>query len=175
MAGSYFTLSSLNALGLGALFAYWSVYRKDYIDFFLKPYWMIGVAIVYFGFNYWAYINNVFWYKEIINEPFFAVLSVLVINYASRNKFTGAIKWFLESKFVIYAGKISYGMYVYHLFMPPLFWFLAGKIGFRINNAWVAFIVYFLLTYLVSHLSWKLFEKPINNLKKRYPYIEKTI
>jgi len=35
---------------------------------------------------------------------------------------------------------------------------------------WAAIALKFLLTFLAAALSWRFFEKPINNLKRFFPY-----
>jgi peptidoglycan/LPS O-acetylase OafA/YrhL len=63
---------------------------------------------------------------------------------------------FLEWRPVRYVGSISYGLYIYHL---PVF-ILIGKRG------WLAA----LLTLVVASVSWRFFEKPINDLKRYFEY-----
>jgi len=87
---------------------------------------------------------------------------------------------FLGNKWLIRMGKISYGIYLYHLVVPELWvngneWFAARGIDFLFNSsmpedlkpAWY-FIQQFTLVILVSTISWYLIEKPINNLKNRF-------
>ncbi len=66
-----------------------------------------------------------------------------------------------------YLGKISYGMYVYHL---AIIW-LMGKI-FNLNLSerfplLLAFVT-FAITWVVAALSFHLMEKPIMDLKDRF-------
>lgn len=172
MANSYFTLSNLNSLGFGALLAYWSIYRKTLIPFLLKWYWMVFIGSIYIGLRLYSYFNSVSWYTEIIDEPLFALFSGSIIIYAANGEFKGLIAKFLEHKYISYLGKVSYGMYVYHLFVPALFWYIAPKLGIVISNKYTMFVFFFLITFILSHFSWILIEKPINKLKSRYPYIK---
>ncbi|MCW3114146.1 MAG: acyltransferase, partial [Segetibacter sp.] len=69
--------------------------------------------------------------------------------------------WFgklLETKPVVYLGKITYGIYVYHYFMPYLFK-MVGLPDIKIVK-----ILYPVVTVIMASASWFLLEKPINNL-----------
>jgi peptidoglycan/LPS O-acetylase OafA/YrhL len=77
-------------------------------------------------------------------------------------------------------GKVSYGVYLFHLFIPELWgWILAKfnswNIDLFFNNAMPAalkegwlFVQHFALLMLLCALSWKFIEKPVNNLKKLF-------
>jgi peptidoglycan/LPS O-acetylase OafA/YrhL len=174
MANSYFTLSCMHALGIGALISYWNIYRKNIISYFSKFSWVFTSVVVYFSIHYFNFFYKVNWFHAIFDDVLFALMSAFIINYASQNKFTGILKYILENKFVVYSGKISYGIYILHLFMPDLFWgYLSRKIGLDITNKYTAFVALYLLTFLVAHVSWKLMESPINNLKRYFPYLKK--
>jgi len=173
MAYSYFTFSCMHALGIGALIAYWNIYRKNIITYFSKLAWVITSIVLYFTIHYISFFKNVSWFHVIFDDILFATMSAIVINFASQNKFTGVFKYILENKFVVYSGKISYGLYVFHLFIPNFFWgYLSGKIGIGVNNKYTAVIVFYLITFAMAHISWKIMENPINNLKKYFPYLK---
>ncbi len=173
MANSYFTLSCMHALGIGALVSYWNIYRKNIISYFSKFGWVIGSVFVYFSIHYLSFLKDITWLHAILDDILFALMSAFIINYASQNKFTGIFKYILENKFVVYSGKISYGLYIFHLFVPNFFWgYLSGKIGIDITSKYTAVIVFYFITFAMAHLSWKFMENPINNLKNRFPYLK---
>lgn len=80
---------------------------------------------------------------------------------------------------LVYLGRISYGMYVFHITM---FWFvyeifkdelaafskMTGLYEWR-NN--VGFLIAFLATVIISLLSYRFFERPFLQLKKRFTFI----
>ena len=171
MASSYHTICCMHALGLGALFAYWNIFRKDTIAFFLKPYWIIVSMLLYFTIHYLASLKNWELEKNSTDSFLYALMAVMLVNYAAQNKFKGVFKCILENRFVVYSGKISYGLYIFHLFIPDFFKeFLCPKMGIEIHNKYVLFIIYYVITFIIAHVSWKLIENPINNLKKHFPY-----
>ncbi len=172
MATSYFTLSCMHALGLGALLAYIKTYKPKTGNQLSNPIWLYSVLVLYIVSLVIQNKLNQGWYKEILDDFFFAILALFIILRASNNGFKGVAKFILENKFVTYSGKISYGLYVYHLFMPALFYFIAPKIGLSISNKYTFFVALYFLTFVLSHFSWILIESPINGLKNKVPYIK---
>lgn len=172
MATSYFTLACMHALGLGALLSYITLYKKSFAEKLSNPIWLYILGVVYLGLLYMQSELQLAWYKEVVDEIIFAFLSALIILRASNNGFKFGMKYVLESKFVSYAGKISYGLYVYHLFMPSLFYYIAPTIGINISNKYTTFVAFYFLTFLVAHFSWILIEKPISKLKHKVPYLK---
>ena len=81
----------------------------------------------------------------------------------------GLFNRFLEMKALKYLGKISYGLYVYHL---AIIWF-AGRIRDYLPieepvAKLLTAIIGFVATLIVASLSYFLLEKPLLNLKERY-------
>jgi peptidoglycan/LPS O-acetylase OafA/YrhL len=70
---------------------------------------------------------------------------------------------------IAYLGKISYAMYVFHNFTPPLLRWATGVEGFG-PRPWLFAAACVGLTIAMSAASWALFEGPINRLKDRIPY-----
>jgi peptidoglycan/LPS O-acetylase OafA/YrhL len=75
------------------------------------------------------------------------------------------IKQNLQLKFLSYTGKISYGLYVYH---PTCF--LLVFIFLKPASVAVSFIACFVFTFLLSMLSYHLFESKFLILKKKFEY-----
>lgn len=170
MAASFFTLSCMYSLGLGALLAYINIYKPKTEDLLSKPIWLY-LAIVFYGCSLlMQHALNIDWYKVIFDDFFFSLVAFFMIVRASRNEFKGVAKMILENRCVVYSGKISYGLYVYHTFIPFMGYAAFGSLGFPIVNLYMFFIVAFLMTYLVSSVSWELIESPINKLKVKFPY-----
>jgi peptidoglycan/LPS O-acetylase OafA/YrhL len=80
---------------------------------------------------------------------------------------------------LIYLGRISYGLYIYHMFMPWLWRCLTGKetryplpialfTNPWMNNYIVDLAAQFILLIGIASLSWFFFEKPINRLKNSH-------
>jgi peptidoglycan/LPS O-acetylase OafA/YrhL len=93
-----------------------------------------------------------------------------VIAGAARG-FRGPLGAVLQSRPLVYPGKISYGLYLFHPFVPLLF--VAAHIA-PPHSVWVRFSLYGVLTLLIATASWYLFEGPINSLKRFFPYLPLT-
>ena len=167
MATAYFTLSCMYALGLGALLSYIILYKKELLDWLSSPKWIYIGLFIYLILILLRINSNFPWFKEIFDEFIFAFISMLIILRASNNNFSFLFKKILENRFVVYLGKISYGLYLYHLLVPSLYSFLALKLNFEIEYKPLLFPIYFIITFMLSHLSWIYIEKPINKLKNK--------
>ncbi|MBX9878863.1 MAG: acyltransferase [Candidatus Obscuribacterales bacterium] len=69
---------------------------------------------------------------------------------------------------IAYLGKISYGLYVFHMFSMPIGIFLlilVPSLAFITKP-----VLYFAITVGMASLSWYYLENPINRLKNRFPY-----
>ncbi len=172
MSISYSTLSSMHSLGIGALLAYISIYHKAVLAKLSHSKWLIAIISFYLIQLIIHRYFQIQWMKEILDEFFFSILSFFIILKAFFNGYKYGVKIILENRFIRYGGQISYGLYVFHVFIPKLYEYVSLKIGLSISNKYAEFILFFFVTVLLSHLSWKYFEKPINQLKSRIPYIK---
>jgi peptidoglycan/LPS O-acetylase OafA/YrhL len=171
MAGSYFTVSCFHALALGAGIAYISLYHKKLAAFIKNPFPVWGMIALYLMMYYVMMVKyESTFYKEVIDEFFFALTAAFIILRASDNGFKLLPKLILENKFIVYSGRISYGIYVYHLFMPGIFYWVSPYLQLYTTSKYTSFVFLYLTTFVVAHISWKLIEKPINRLNKYFPY-----
>ncbi len=101
------------------------------------------------------------WGYSLLNYLF----AVLIYCVARQGLFVRPLEW----KPLVYLGKISYGMYVFHFSMT---WFAArirdivplSEDVAKLSTALIAF----LLTFVLASLSYRLVENPILSLKDRY-------
>lgn len=89
-------------------------------------------------------------------------------------------KYILGNYFLVGFGKISYGIYLFHNFIP-VFWNavikLLEKKGFSIpftsyqvglyNQSWVFYLQCFIILYIIAFLSFNFYEKPFVRLKDK--------
>ena len=85
---------------------------------------------------------------------------------------SGLPRTIFSSAPLTWLGRISYGFYVFHILLEPLFDHLGAQIAhtssgdyYHIVRACIAFV----LTFLISWLSFHLFEMPILSLKRFFP------
>jgi peptidoglycan/LPS O-acetylase OafA/YrhL len=114
----------------------------------------------------------------------FSGCAVFIIHHAQKG-FGGFIGKILDLPILQYFGRISYGLYVYHNFVPWLWRCLNGTektypLPIAIfkwawaYNPWIKQIAQVCLLIIIASLSWFLFEKPINNLKNVFSFKKRS-
>lgn len=109
------------------------------------------------------------WSYYLLYDPAHALAFCIVIYYAA-NGFRGVFGRALQWRPIVYIGRISYGIYVYHPFMHALAIFLILRFGSRLpltphsDEA----LLTVALTLVVASVSWTLMEKPLNDLKRYF-------
>lgn len=99
--------------------------------------------------------------------PITALAAVFLIGMAARG-FKGPIGWLLASAPLVYVGRISYGLYVLHMFVPHLVDHALGWEG--VPRGWTQFFTYSAIAIVAASVSWFAFEAPINGLKRYFEY-----
>jgi peptidoglycan/LPS O-acetylase OafA/YrhL len=173
------TPSCMDAFGCGGLLAYW--HHKGRTD---NP----GIKTI-FWISLPLWIGLKILHNQVLlggfDRVFATIFSMVTIEGAS-NGYRNLFGKFLQSRPVRFLGKISYGIYLYHLIVRVLFWraFVAFTsqlapylhTDFNGLKSFVAipivnFVIYCLLSIGVATLSWYFLELPINNLKHFVGYI----
>lgn len=170
---SVLTTSCLDAFGLGALLSWVCVYQPDWSDKFIK---YSGIASLVAGIimlvNMFGAIENV--YDYINRRTLHSIISVWAIAVIVLGSLPKLVNTVLSNKALIFIGKISYGIYLFHNLMPFVIERVFGEHVFDfIAVAWrdeAVFVIETSLLILISWLSWTLIENPINNLKRFFKY-----
>jgi peptidoglycan/LPS O-acetylase OafA/YrhL len=95
----------------------------------------------------------------------------LILNAASG--FKGWLGRFLQLAPMVYLGKISYGLYVFHNLAIYGLVFIIRDLhapAALYDLGWLRFLSLLLLTVSAAAVSWHFFEKPLNDLKRFFPY-----
>lgn len=109
----------------------------------------LNFTVSYFdreSYMYWLLLANV--------ATLFILLQLAVVEKSW-------LKWVLELPPLIYIGKISYGLYLYHM---PILTFM-GELGF---HSWTRLVILGPITLAVAMLSYKYLETPFLNLKDKF-------
>lgn len=168
------TISCADSLGFGALVAYWSIYKPELITKINNI--KFSVLLSFLPFVYFVVYPRDYDFVVIVGNNFlFSIFAFGIVLRASQSKFTFVSKYILESNLVIHIGKISYGIYLYHFFMPDFYnqmidWFPKY---FYLESPFKTFWL-FAFSLLFAEFSWFLFEKPILRLKNKFQYSQKT-
>lgn len=98
-------------------------------------------------------------------EMYAVLFGILICNFAANENRIFS----MENRVLNYLGKISYGMYMFH----PLMIVLSIKTAMIINcvNGTLLYASVFVLTVLISSLSYEFYEKPFINKKIKYSKI----
>ena len=164
-------IGSLGFLGTGALLAY---YRFKHPEHFAalarrKSYLLAGAGL--FTIVLGAALLEI---KGTIPGVVLGMITALFFGWLVHKTaigFRGIPGKLMQAKPLLYCGKISYGIYVYHLFMP----WLTGRIFTKLHIPYpehhgVQFLLLTSATIVVATCSWYFFESPINNLKRYFEY-----
>ncbi len=169
------TMIVLLIIALGIFFIYTDLYKyKNFYFYFLFGGLCAIVSekhlfslfknkithlVVYTAFIL-SYVTDVFTYENVVLHHsvnmVISGLTITLITYYAIFK--------IEYKFLNYLGKISYGIYMYHMIVITGLFFVADKLHLTDVLNDVSFIVLFnltsiIVTAIVSHLSYKYFEK----------------
>ncbi len=138
-------------------------------------------TISWFGFQHTASTGKTGWlslgfdWPEVggLTYPIVALFSFWLIAMASRG-FRGPIGFVLSSTPLVYVGRISYGLYVLHMFVPHLVDYFFPSWGWGETRGWTQFFGFTVISIALASLSWYLFEAPLNRLKKYFEYEKKS-
>jgi len=135
---------------------------------FLKTNKVIPLVIVFFTIIY--YTTDFFEFEnQFIKNLVSCILLSLFVHTISYNNFGIEVK----SKIFNYFGRISFGIYMYHIIVIYGVLFVSLKINqLKIFNDIILIclinISTFVFTILISHFSYKYFEKPFLKLKTKF-------
>jgi peptidoglycan/LPS O-acetylase OafA/YrhL len=182
-----FTLSQLDGFAFGAIIPVFSLAKKSFrpgrlILFLLAILLGLGAWNLYvlaanhvpfnyssLGYELGSLVNyQHVWSYTLLDLLFFLLIAFIIIPQTSSGPVPerGAIiDQILGNKVLVYCGKISYGLYVYHFIIWMTFnKYLKDWFAFK----GLAFAVYFMMCMLVASLSYYLFERRILMLKDKY-------
>jgi len=174
----------LDAFGIGSILAYYVLYDLAFLEIILKKNYLFLIAMALFimdSIYIRLYVKNYYEGGTILERFLFSICCFWVVGKAILALYTGIVRKFLENKIIVFIGKISYGIYIYHLLVFPVLVnyldpFLTEHLhidnkyflnpGFAQNNMLPTALLLFIITIAVSSLSWYLIERPINKLKE---------
>jgi len=113
-----------------------------------------------------------------LQSPAGQVLSDLALAFAfvwlvgrAASSFGGAVGALLEATPIVYVGRISYGVYVLHAFMPVVLFYILKWAGASWPETSVLrFIVLVAMSIAAAAVSWHFLESPINAYKRYFEY-----
>jgi peptidoglycan/LPS O-acetylase OafA/YrhL len=161
------TPASLDALGLGSLVALCAdqpaAWRR------LTRLGLISIPLA-FTLGVVLLVYDRLWLGYVVNETV-VVLALAYLVAKTAQGFGGLTGRLLSLRPLQYVGKISYGIYLYHVFVLQAFWKLLSVARLPLlDKGPVLFLIVTPLTVAMAALSWKFLEQPLNGLKRHFPY-----
>ncbi|WP_128545363.1 acyltransferase family protein [Larkinella soli] len=166
------TPTCLDAFGIGALWSHTVVEQPETMPLFRKRLlWATLLAFV--AFLYLVSLPYTSFFK-VFQRTLLSVLSLYFVVHASFG-FKGPAGRFMTHPALVYMGRISYGIYVYHMVVsshltPPVLSFLSRFSPVSLDSPGIHRLISFVLLLLIATLSWYLIEKPFNDLKRYFSY-----
>ncbi len=107
----------------------------------------------------------------IIGESAAGLVFVWLVGRASVG-FRGIAGKLLSQPVLIYLGRISYGLYVFHFCVPRLLRYHVAPFFGMSKPAcdWLHFPIYAAVSIAIAAASWHFYEKSVNGLKRYFPY-----
>lgn len=165
-----FPTTALDLLGFGAFLACAKYqFGLSTNDVFVRRTRLAGVAAL---FAYIAALSELRGTLEfaVFGRSLTALIFGALILHASFG-FTGPIKHLLGNRLVVWLGAISYGLYLFHPFVPPLYLHALDTIGLSQQTWGVNHIRYPLLVALllaITTSSFYLWEQPIRRYRRYF-------
>ena len=165
--------SCLDAFGMGALLAYARRDAARLMKFERVLRYIVPFALgVYIFWRVAPFVGHIE-HANFLARTVTSILAVAVINAVIKNE-NPSIARILDNKALNYIGVISYGIYLYHYPIGVIYdlkvqpWLQAN--ASMLDSFIFMYIMKTGVTLIVSHLSYKYFEKPVVQLKKRFEY-----
>jgi peptidoglycan/LPS O-acetylase OafA/YrhL len=168
----YLTPGCLDSLGLGAFLSWLA--SQPRMDAVRKQFcrWALLVGLILVAATTADAHWNVSWKFWLLTRDLGPALVFCWLVNGAAMGFSGWMGRLLECRPLMFLGTISYGMYLYHNFIP---WFCEyASIGLPMHGG-MRFLYLAPLTTVAAAVSWYLIEKPLNNLKDRFPYVRGNI
>ncbi len=162
------TLSRIDVLVIGAIGA-WYYSQKPFVFVLKRSYrWalflLLIVALSIEGVSAWDSMFSAMFKKYF----YISIIAILLLDY----NFNPYFKHLLKPKSIIhYFGKVSYGIYMYGNMLNL---FVVKKVMwvYKMDRAWIFFLITIFLSLLIPIISYEVLEKPFLRIAKRFRRVQ---
>ncbi|HUQ18279.1 MAG TPA: hypothetical protein VM099_01590, partial [Gemmatimonadaceae bacterium] len=135
------------------------------------------------GFALWAFVVLVALYAfkpgTSLQFIFLDITTATVFTWivaVAANGSGGIVGKTLQFPPFVYIGKISYGIYLYHIFVSGLAEWISHRLGLVLpTSALIQFIIFAPISIALASVSWFVFERPVTRLRRRLSYRPETV
>ena len=114
--------------------------------------------------------SSLFAICRITGRTFFSFFSALLLVGIVKDFFPKLAMVLLNNRQLILLGKISYGIYIYHMFTPGMLKYVQERFSFSLDGTGIYMPLNFIVTFGIAYISYRLIEKPINGQKRKFNY-----
>lgn len=160
----YFTLCRVDALALGTLLA--ALEARQGLTLMRRGFaWVLGLGAVGLVFVWLHWSGSAAPVLETVKYTMVGLVFASLIGLAVVYGEAGWTRLLLLNSPILFMGRISYGLYVYH---QMCFALVKHAPGMEAASAWVRFPCSFSLAVAVSWISFRLIELPVLKLKRHF-------
>jgi peptidoglycan/LPS O-acetylase OafA/YrhL len=174
----FLTPSCFDAFCWGGILSYTVVYHKEMLEKFSSVFKVLGLIAIsmYIGLQCF-HVSFDFLARTLLSIFVTWILSIILLNK------TGKFDALFSNKILMSIGKVSYGVYLFHCFVPVIInsiihWLKKKQFSSPIflnffrwtesENSPVSYLIYSITLLVVVYTSFYFFEKPILKLKNRF-------
>jgi peptidoglycan/LPS O-acetylase OafA/YrhL len=165
---SYFVSTRIHCMALGAIGAFWVLSGQLYKRIVFHPVVQVicWLHLLVSGFTGVIHIFSV------LDHEIYALIYLIIILNVSTNPKTIIS---LENRLFDFVGKISYGIYVYHMFIiTMLAFFLKNKFQDNLVNKTFIYLLIISISIIIAWISYETFEKRFLKMKAKFSKILST-
>lgn len=155
--GKLFPIGNLNYLAGGAMLAKF----EEKVNVKNSIFYILYLIVLIIFCKYVININFVI-VDLLISITFVLLLNIFISDW-------NVFSFIFKNRGILYIGKISYGIYLYHRFLPYFVYATLKKYNVVISDELI-FISLFFLIFIISHISYKYYETYFLNMKAKYSY-----
>ncbi len=163
----------IDSFGVGALYAYVRLNDKSRIKF-ESGFKVVLPIIIYFALMVAPFPGVAIFraFGHVVDSA----LALALIMFAINNKIEWVRKYIMENPVLNYIGRISYGIYLYHYNLDPMYneniipYLKALGVSPAFTGYYFSYGMKLALLLIICSLSYKFIELPLLNLKKKFQY-----
>lgn len=163
------TTSYFDTLGIGALLAYY-LYNNTLDLTKMKPIKIGILALVFFSLYVTLSYTELRYARLFFMNLLFALSTASFILFLIAAPKENLINRLFKLDILIFVGKISYGLYLYHKVIPWLIGYSCSKLQLTTPSSLNLYLVSLVFLFAITIASFYLVELPLNKLKTRFKY-----